>query len=84
VQDIGCDSHSVYASLQIVGAKGYKEIGSITNDHGCHAAAVRDPTAHAYTDAWGVIYRARVRACVDNNVPGNTCYNGNFLSNPLQ
>jgi hypothetical protein len=84
VQDKGCDGHEVYATLQIVGAKGYKEIGKVKNASGCKAGAIRDPKANSYTDPWGVIYRARVRACVDDNGIKDTCFNGNFNSNPLQ
>lgn len=82
VGDTGCDSHEVYASLQISGAKGWKEIGKVKNDHGCHEGPVRDPTAHTYRDAWGGLFKARVVGCVDDNGIKDSCYYGNFVYNP--
>ena len=82
VGDTACDKHEVYAYLQAGGKHGYKDIGRVNNDNGCHGDIVRDPKANTYRDALGEIYRARVRACVDDNGIKNTCYSGNWVSNP--
>jgi hypothetical protein len=82
VGDTSCDKHEVYAFLQVGGKNGYKEIGRINNDKGCHGGVVRDPKANTWRDGLGEIYRARVRACVDDNGLKNTCYSGNWVSNP--
>lgn len=82
VGDTACDSHEVYAYLQVGGKNGYKDIGRVNNDNGCRGDIVRDPEANTWRDGLGEIYRARVRACVDDNGIKNTCYSGNWVSNP--
>ncbi len=82
VGDTGCDGHEVYAYLQAGGKNGFKDIGRVSNDNGCRGDLVRDPDANTWRDGLGEIYRARVRACVDDNGIKNTCFSGNWVSNP--
>ena len=83
VLDTACDSHEVYAYLQVGGKNGYKEVGKVRNDNGCRGSEVRDPKANVWKDGLGEIFRARVRACVDDNGIKDTCYSGGWVSNPL-